>query len=160
MSQQIAAVVVPESAWSSRELLQVAARRGEVGEMDHKIQGRDWTETLARAGGAAAQRHVFVCIGPECCQAEEGEALWEVMKQRIKQTGAKLMRTRAACLRVCTGGPWMVVYPEGVWYSQVTTDRFEVILQKHLLEGRPVEEWSVARNALCLPAPPPVHSPE
>ena len=96
---------------------------------------------LSRAGVASARRHAFVCIGPECCAAAEGEALWEFMKRRMKEQSVPAMRTKAACLRVCTGGPWLVVYPEGVWYGGVTEERFEVILQKHLLGGCPVEEW-------------------
>ena len=103
---------------------------------------------LEKAGLPGACRHVFVCIGPECCSTAEGEALWEVIKRRVKETGLKAMRTKAACLRVCMGGPWVVVYPEGVWYGTVTPERFEVILQKHLLGGAPVEEWVAARNPL------------
>lgn len=101
----------------------------------------DQPSLLSRAGVASARRHVFVCIGPECCAAAEGEALWELMKRRMKEKSVPAMRTKAACLRVCTGGPWLVVYPEGVWYGGVTEERFEVILQKHLLGGCPVEEW-------------------
>jgi (2Fe-2S) ferredoxin len=58
------------------------------------------------------------------------------------------MRTKAACFRICAGGPWLVVYPEGIWYGAMTADRFERILQEHLLGGNPIDEWLVARNAL------------
>jgi len=78
--------------------------------------------------------------------------LWDYIKQRVKESGAKVMRTKAACFRICTGGPWMVIYPEGIWYGGVTPARFERILQEHILRGRPVREWVVAQNAL-LPAP-------
>jgi (2Fe-2S) ferredoxin len=116
---------------------------------------------LARAGVPDARRHLFVCIGPECVDSAEGEALWETIKLRVKQTGIPAMRTKAACLRVCVSGPWLVVYPEGVWYPEVTPERFEVILQQHLLGGTPVREWVAARNDLqgpacgssCVPSP-------
>jgi (2Fe-2S) ferredoxin len=106
-------------------------------------------DVLERAGVHRADRHVFVCIGPECCVPREGEMLWEYMKARIKQEKVTAMRTKAACLRVCAGGPWMVVYPEGVWYGEVTPERFERVLREHLIGGQPVGEWVAARNPLC-----------
>jgi (2Fe-2S) ferredoxin len=110
---------------------------------------------LSRAGVASARRHVFVCIGPECCATAEGEALWELMKRRMKETSVPAMRTKAACLRVCTGGPWLVVYPEGIWYGGVTAEKFEVILQEHLLGGWAVEEWIAGQTGCTLgPAAP------
>lgn len=103
---------------------------------------------LAKVGLAQAERHLFVCLGPDCCVPAEGERLWDLVKQRVRETGLRAMRTKAACFRICTGGPWLVVYPEGVWYGAVTPDRFERILHEHLIGGQPVGEWIVARNAL------------
>jgi (2Fe-2S) ferredoxin len=103
-------------------------------------------EGLAKAGIERAERHLFVCLGPDCCHAKEGEQLWEFVKQRVKETGLRAMRTKAGCFRICTGGPWLVIYPEGTWYGAVTPERFERILQHHLLGGEPVREWLVARN--------------
>lgn len=116
--------------------------------MDSKLR-----DGLAKAGVAMAERHLFVCIGPECCRSREGEALWEFIKKRVKETAMRVMRTKAACFRICTGGPWLVVYPDGVWYGGVTPARFERILQEHLLRGQPVREWIVAKNDLA-PRPP------
>lgn len=111
--------------------------------------GRAVPDVLERAGVRGATRHVFVCIGPECCQPAEGEQLWEQIKRRLKEERVPVMRTKAACLRVCQGGPWMVVYPEGVWYGGVTPERLERVVREHLLGGNPVEEWVAVRNGLC-----------
>jgi len=119
--------------------------------MDHRL-----AKGIAKAGVNEAQRHLFVCIGPDCCHRREGEALWDVIKARTKKSRVPVMRTKAACLRICTEGPWLVVYPEGVWYSRVTPERFERIFSEHVEGGRPVEEWIVVRNDLgATPAPPP-----
>jgi (2Fe-2S) ferredoxin len=103
---------------------------------------------LEKAGVATAQRHLFVCIGPDCCAASEGERLWDFIKMRVKETRLPAMRTKAGCFRICAGGPWLVVYPEGLWYGAVTPARFERILQQHLIGGEPVREWITAANRL------------
>ena len=105
-------------------------------------------EGFAKAGLASAGRHLFICIGPDCCASAEGERVWDYIKARVRETGVKAMRTKAACFRICAGGPWLVVYPEGTWYGRIDAERFERILQQHLIGGEPVREWVVAENAL------------
>ncbi|MDD5198692.1 MAG: hypothetical protein PHC88_02730 [Terrimicrobiaceae bacterium] len=73
-------------------------------------------------------------------------ALWELLKQGVRDLGLPALRTKAACLRVCTGGPWLVVYPEGVWYGAMTPGRLDRVLREHVAGGRPVEEWVAAKT--------------
>ena len=47
-----------------------------------------------------------------------------------------VMRTKASCFRICVGGPWLLIYPEGVWYGSVTPERCERILQEHVDPGQ------------------------
>jgi len=74
----------------------------------------------------------------------EGQATWDYLKRRCAELKLPVMRTKAGCLRVCVGGPWLLIYPEGVWYGLVTPERCERILQEHVLRGSLVAEW-VAR---------------
>ena len=114
---------------------------------------RDLEAGLAKAGVHGATRHLFICLGPDCCRTREGEATWDYIKKRLKESGLKAMRTKAGCFRICADGPLMVVYPDGIWYSRVTPARFERILRDHLIGGTPVAEWIIARNALGVAAP-------
>jgi (2Fe-2S) ferredoxin len=108
---------------------------------------------VEKLGIGGYQRHVFLCTGPRCCTPETGLASWEMLKKLLKDKGLlsgrnACYRTKVGCLRICTEGPTMVVYPEGTWYHGMTPERIESFVEQHLVQGKPIEEWVFARNAL------------
>jgi (2Fe-2S) ferredoxin len=103
------------------------------------------SEGFAAAGIDRAERHLFLCLGPDCAPLAEGQATWDYLKRRCAELRLPVMRTKAGCFRVCVGGPWLLIYPEGVWYGEVTPERCERILQEHLLLHQPILEW-IART--------------
>ena len=111
-------------------------------------------EAMAASFGVGKlRRHLFICLGPDCCDPAAGEQSWEHIKRRMKQLSiagkdGPCFRTKAACLRICGGGPIAVVYPEGAWYKNVTPENAERIIQEHLIEGRIVEDLCFAKNPL------------
>jgi (2Fe-2S) ferredoxin len=109
----------------------------------------------AKIGVGTYQRHVFLCTGPSCCTPEQGQAAWDVLKREIKDRGLTAgsnacCRTKVGCLRICCHGPTMVVYPEGTWYHGMTAERIPEFVQRHLVEGKPIEEWTFAANPLTV----------
>jgi (2Fe-2S) ferredoxin len=118
--------------------------------VDKKVQLQSIADKL---GVGTHQRHVFLCVGETCCTKEVGLAAWEDLKGQIKDRNLgsgphSCYRTKVGCLRICTEGPTMVVYPEGTWYHGMTADKIPQFVQQHLVEGRPVEEWIFARGPL------------
>ncbi len=103
-------------------------------------------------------RHVFLCIGESCCSREHrehGELAWKALKDQLKEQNLSLStgpaacyRTKVGCLRICQGGPILVVYPEGNWYAGMTADRIPEFIERQLVRGEPIEEWIFARNPL------------
>ena len=106
-------------------------------------------EGFAAAKLEGATRHLFLCLGPDCAPMEEGQAMWDFLKRRCSELKLPVMRTKAGCLRVCIGGPWLLIYPEGTWYGALTPERCERILQEHVLGGQPIAEWAVRTHPLC-----------
>ena len=125
-----------------------------------RVDDKEKLQAIARGKGVGEyKRHVFLCLGPDCCKSEVGEEAWEVLKRELKEKNLSISagpnacyRTKVQCLRICNGGPIMVVYPEGTWYAGMTADRIPRFVQQHLIEGKPVEEWVFTRNPLPHPA--------
>ncbi len=104
------------------------------------------------------RRHILLCIGSDCCSTEIGLAAWDELKSLLKDLNLSLAigpnacyRSKVDCLRICQGGPILVVYPEGIWYGGMVKDRMQRFVQEHILGGQMIEEWVFARNPLPLP---------
>ena len=90
-------------------------------------------------------RHVLVCVGSFCSPDARGRGLYELLPGLLQREGLlfgpnRVKRGETPCLGVCSGGPIVVVYPDGVWYGGVTPHLLERIVVEHLRDGRVVEE--------------------
>ena len=108
---------------------------------------------VERLGLPKIQRHIFLCAQqskPKCSSFEESTESWVYLKKRVGELGLAqgdrvVYRSKVDCLRVCTNGPICVVWPDGIWYQRATPEVLERILQEHVLGGRPVAEYVIAR---------------
>ena len=98
------------------------------------------------------ERHVLICAQSGCCKdKDEAKAtrktLYKACKQ-LRDDGISVYVTEVECLKFCQNGPLLVVYPEGTWYGRVSPDACEKIVESHLRDGEPAEEWVFASNPL------------
>ena len=87
-----------------------------------------------------ARSHVLICGGTGCTSSKSDQIAAK-MEAKIKDEGldkeVKVVQT--GCFGLCALGPIMVVYPEGAFYSKVSLDDVDEIVEEHLLKGRIVK---------------------
>jgi (2Fe-2S) ferredoxin len=110
------------------------------------------------------QHHLLLCATPTkalCCDPELGAASWARLKTLVRELGLEdparpqgvVLRTKADCLRVCAGGPILLIWPEGITYGGVSPDRIDRIVQEHVIGGTPIEAWILRRTSFAAASP-------
>ena len=83
---------------------------------------------------------VLICGGTGCTSSGS-KAIQQAFTEQIEIVGlseeVKLVQT--GCFGLCALGPVVIIYPDGTFYSRVTTDDVPEIVSEHLLKGRVVE---------------------
>lgn len=94
------------------------------------------------------QKHIFVCINQRAedaprksCGETTGMEIAEKFKVLIKahKLQMKVRAQRTSCFDLCEHGPIAVVYPEGIFYKNLSVDDVDEIFEEHILHNRPVE---------------------
>ncbi len=60
-----------------------------------------------------------------------------------RDLSSKVMITNTGCFGICDKGPIVVIYPEGVWYGNITEDDVARIVEEHLEGGLVVEDLRI-----------------
>lgn len=87
------------------------------------------------------EKHVFVCTSGKTCSTQGGEEVCSALRKEVMARGlkGKVRINKAGCFDQCGNGPLAVVYPESTWYAHLKPEDAAEIVEKHLLEGKPVE---------------------
>ena len=93
------------------------------------------------------ERHVLVCTNERpadspkgSCAAKGSLALYDQLKGMTKERGLgkRVIVSKASCLKHCSRGITLAVYPDNVWYAGVTPADLAEICDAHLRDGQPV----------------------
>ena len=85
--------------------------------------------------------HFFVCTNerPEghplpSCAPRGGKAVFAAFAQELARRGYPqgVKVTASGCLTPCNYGPNVAVYPEGIWYAQITPADVATLIAVHL----------------------------
>ncbi|HXH28260.1 MAG TPA: (2Fe-2S) ferredoxin domain-containing protein, partial [Candidatus Polarisedimenticolia bacterium] len=85
--------------------------------------------------------HLLICIGPRCGNERGSNRIRaEFRKEFVRQAvPATVKETPCICFGLCSAGPNVIVYPDGVVYSGVRPRDVAEIVREHLRRGRVVE---------------------
>jgi (2Fe-2S) ferredoxin len=101
--------------------------------------------------------HVFVCCNQRpaghprgCCDADGSGHLRDVFKAELKRAKvAGVVRANAAgCLDQCELGPAVVIYPQAIWYGNVTPADVPRIVAETIVGGRILEDLRIPDDLL------------
>jgi len=101
-------------------------------------------------------KHVLMCTnqkvaGKQCCANSGGEEFFSHMKTRLLELDmhgpGKIRVSKSGCLGRCSSGPCIVIYPEGIWYTYETVEDIDQIVDKYLVDGKPVEQLLINQES-------------
>ncbi|AKL94870.1 ferredoxin, 2Fe-2S [Clostridium aceticum] len=96
--------------------------------------------------------HIFVCSSSRingeqkgfCLQKGAVEIVNNFMEEiQERELDGEVMVTNTGCFGICSKGPIVVVYPEGVWYGSVTPEDVEEIMDSHIEGGEIVSRLAL-----------------
>jgi (2Fe-2S) ferredoxin len=96
--------------------------------------------------------HVFVCSSSRVtgqqkgyCFSKDSVSVIQKFMEEIeeREMGGDILVTNTGCLGICSKGPVVIVYPDGVWYKEVTVDDVTEIVEEHLENGRIVSRLEI-----------------
>ena len=89
--------------------------------------------------------HVFVCTSSRItgqqkgyCFSKDAVGVIQAFMEEIeaKDLNGDVMVTNTGCFGICSSGPIVVVYPDGVWYKEVTVEDVPEIVESHFENGK------------------------
>ncbi len=98
------------------------------------------------------EKHIFVCSSSRIngqqkgfCHSKDAVGLVGTITEELMERGlsSEVMVTNTGCLAICEKGPIVIVYPDNIWYGEVTEDDIEEILDQHIENGVPVERLMI-----------------
>ncbi len=96
--------------------------------------------------------HVFICTSCRITGQQKGYCyqngsvdLVRLFMEEIEERdlSSQVVVNNTGCFGICDKGPIVVVYPEGVWYGNVTLEKVGRIFDEHFEGGSPVEEYRI-----------------
>ncbi|TYP76663.1 (2Fe-2S) ferredoxin domain-containing protein [Paenibacillus methanolicus] len=87
------------------------------------------------------KHHVLICNGGSCMR-QQGEEVTLAIRSEIARHAAEdgIHTTRTRCNGRCDDACVVIVYPEGIWYRDMTPETGRRLVREHLLQSKPLQD--------------------
>lgn len=108
----------------------------------------------------AFTHHIFICgnrrdtLHPRgCCDPQGNDSLRNAFKTYIKEhkLGPLVRANKAGCLEQCELGPTVAIYPQGIFYGNVTSNDVPRIIEETVLKGNILEDLLIRDDEMNNP---------
>lgn len=98
------------------------------------------------------KHHIFVCTSCRlngtqkgfCCTKGSAEIVRKFQDEiEERELEGEVTVTNTGCFSRCEKGPIVVIYPDSVWYGGVKADDVATIMDRHIKNGKIVEELRI-----------------
>ena len=89
------------------------------------------------------------CISSNCAGVEK--AINEELKEQGIAKDVKVYQT--GCMGICALGPVMMVLPDRIFYTKVNPEKAKEIVQSHIVNNKPIEEYTFYDKSLLKYVP-------
>jgi len=93
------------------------------------------------------ENHIFICVNKrleipqkKSCSSN-GLAIREKFVEELKKNNLffKVRANKSGCLGFCNNGPVVVIYPEGIWYKNVTVEDVPIIIKETIIKKKVIK---------------------
>ena len=102
----------------------------------------------------AFRSHVLVCAGTGCVSCGSFQLGSAIEQEVIRRgLGDEVQVVRTGCQGFCAEGPVLIVRPDDVFYCGIKEKDVPLLVEEHLLKGRPVRKLMYAPSTTKTPIP-------
>ena len=86
---------------------------------------------------ALVRAHILICTGTGCTASGAKDVLAKFDEElKAKKLREEVSLVETGCHGFCEGGPLVIIYPEGTFYTRVKPEDVAEIVEEHILKGR------------------------
>jgi len=91
------------------------------------------------------EKHILVCHGTGCTSSKS-EDIIKNFRKILEEKGIQNVRViQTGCFGLCAKGPVIIVRPEDIFYSNVTPNDTEEIINTHIIERKTSRKITLQR---------------